>query len=185
MHFLIICCFTYSSSTGRAVCYCKLCTFDCLPKELSRDAILFQCTCGFPSCTRCWNCNYPGTSVHFGLPQALPSPTPPLRIHVTHTACATLSAPPHPITTNGDLTCKQSFPAASNGVSVVTNGTVNKLHLLDGPPISSKLHHLCPEKLVAVKVKIAELLKMGGIKPSSTSSYSPPIHLVPKQDGSW
>ena len=54
-----------------------------------------------------------------------------------------------------------------------------------GPPKVSRARRLAPDRLSAAKAEVQELLKDGTLRPSK-SSWSSPIHLVPKsQPGRW
>lgn len=53
-----------------------------------------------------------------------------------------------------------------------------------GPPIHSRARRLSPEKLAAAKAEFQSMLDMGIIR-RSNSSWSSPLHIVPKPDGSF
>ena len=53
-----------------------------------------------------------------------------------------------------------------------------------GPPIHSRARRLPPDKLAAAKAEFRNMMDMGIIRPSN-SSWSSPLHIVPKPDGSF
>ena len=54
----------------------------------------------------------------------------------------------------------------------------------DQPPIHAKARRLCPERLACAKAEFDRLIAEGIVR-RSASSWSSPLHMVPKQDGSW
>lgn len=66
----------------------------------------------------------------------------------------------------------------------MSNGTVHRLRLIDGPPISCRPRRLKPELMPVAREQIDELIKGGIIEPSS-GCWSSPIHFVAKKDGTW
>ena len=56
--------------------------------------------------------------------------------------------------------------------------------LTDGPPIQSRARRLPPEKLAIARDKFHTMEEMGIIR-RSTSQWASPLHMVPKQLGSW
>ena len=53
-----------------------------------------------------------------------------------------------------------------------------------GPPIAAKFRRLDAEKLAAAKKEFLALEQAGIIRPSN-SPWASPLHMVPKQDGTW
>lgn len=53
-----------------------------------------------------------------------------------------------------------------------------------GPPVSSRPRRLAPDKLQAAKREFQALLELGIIRPSK-SSWSSPLHMVPKKGDEW
>lgn len=53
-----------------------------------------------------------------------------------------------------------------------------------GPPIYSRARRLPPDKLAAAKAEFQSMIDMGVIRPSN-STWSSPLHIVPKPDGSF
>ena len=53
-----------------------------------------------------------------------------------------------------------------------------------GPPVHSRPRRLSPERLRIAKAEFDHMLELGIIRPSS-SSWSSPLHLVPKKTGDW
>lgn len=60
----------------------------------------------------------------------------------------------------------------------------HKIDTGDTAPIVHRCRKLNPAKLESAKDSFKELMKQGYIEPSK-SSWSSPLHLVPKQDGTW
>ena len=54
----------------------------------------------------------------------------------------------------------------------------------DGPPIHSRARRLPPEKLAIARDEFSAMEEMGIIW-RSTSQWTSPLHMVPKQSGSW
>ena len=74
------------------------------------------------------------------------------------------------------LTPTFSNPTARHGV----------IHYIptDGPPIHSRARRLPPEKLAIARDEFRTMEEMGIIR-RSTSQWASPLHMVPKQSGSW
>lgn len=53
-----------------------------------------------------------------------------------------------------------------------------------GPPLHSRFRRLSPHKLQAAKQSFAEMERMGICRKGS-SPWASPLHMVPKEDGSW
>nr|CAH8845942.1 unnamed protein product [Trichobilharzia regenti]CAH8864580.1 unnamed protein product [Trichobilharzia regenti] len=69
----------------------------------------------------------------------------------------------------------------SSGLPCATSNV--KHHIVTtGPPVFAKPRRLSPEKLKVVKAEFEHMLEMGIIRPSS-SPWSSPLHLVPKNNG--
>jgi len=80
----------------------------------------------------------------------------------------------------------KAYSAVLNPSKVLPPATHNVLHMIEmtGWPISSKNRRLDPERLAAAKAEFAELEKQDIIRRSS-SSWSSPLHMVKKPDGTW
>lgn len=62
----------------------------------------------------------------------------------------------------------------------------NVTHFIEtsGPPVHARARRLSPEKLKIIKMEFEHMLELGIIRPSS-SSWSSPLHVVPKKGGDW
>lgn len=62
----------------------------------------------------------------------------------------------------------------------------NVTHCIEtvGPPVSSKVRRLSPEKLAAAKKEFNELIRLGICRPSK-SNYASSLHMVPKANTEW
>uniref|UniRef100_A0A5S6QNP3 RNA-directed DNA polymerase n=1 Tax=Trichuris muris TaxID=70415 RepID=A0A5S6QNP3_TRIMR len=116
----------------------------------------------------------------------------------------TVSAPNKPLSTTlysqaaGVAAAKDIFKDILNGYvqeqqSFGPETTRRRSHLVhvqhvidnEGPPVYSKPRRLAPERLRIAKEHFDELLRQGIVRPSN-SSWSSPLHLVPKQQkGEW
>lgn len=64
------------------------------------------------------------------------------------------------------------------------HSTVHYISTTPGPPVSAKARRLLPDKLAIAKGEFDKMLKLGLCRRSS-SSWSAPLHLVPKNSGDW
>ena len=62
--------------------------------------------------------------------------------------------------------------------------TVQHTILTRGPPVVSRFRRLTPDKLAVAKAEFDHMLQLGIIRPSN-SSWSSPLHMVPKKSGDW
>ena len=53
-----------------------------------------------------------------------------------------------------------------------------------GPPVAARTRRLSPERLQVARQEFDHMLELGIIRPSS-SSWSSPLHMVPKKSGDW
>lgn len=67
-----------------------------------------------------------------------------------------------------------------------TNLTHHITHHIEttGPPVFAKPRRLSAEKLKAAKAEFNHMLQLGIVRPSK-SSWSSPLHMVPKRNGDW
>ena len=75
---------------------------------------------------------------------------------------------------------------SSDGFSDSTpkHGVVYDLPTVPGPPVFAKARRLDPGKLASAKAKFLKMEKTGIIRHSS-STWSSPLYMVPKPDGTW
>jgi len=86
---------------------------------------------------------------------------------------------------DGDVMAE--FPAVVNiskSLPAVKHGVEHIIETLCPRPVASRYRRLDPEKLEIARAEFAELEKQGIVRRSS-SSWSSPLHMVPKADGSW
>ena len=72
----------------------------------------------------------------------------------------------------------------SDGVATVKHKTVNFIKTAPGPLVAHKPRRLAPDKLHAAKREFDAMLKLGIARPSE-SSWSSPLHMVPKNNDEW
>ena len=62
----------------------------------------------------------------------------------------------------------------------------NTVHFIEttGPPVTSKVRRLPPDKLQAAKLEFQHMVNLGICRPSN-SDWSSPLHMARKRDGSW
>ncbi|GBN21475.1 Transposon Ty3-G Gag-Pol polyprotein, partial [Araneus ventricosus] len=78
------------------------------------------------------------------------------------------------------------FPNLVNSLKQVKDPCHNTTHCImtRGPPVFSRARRLSPEKLAVVKKEFKGMVEKGICRPSN-SSWSSPIHLVPKGHNEW
>jgi hypothetical protein len=80
---------------------------------------------------------------------------------------------------------EEMFPEVFNASQVLPAATHHLHHLVtSGPPIASKFRQLDGHKLAAAKREFNKMEREGIVR-RSTSSWSSPLHMVQKPDGSW
>lgn len=92
----------------------------------------------------------------------------------------------------GDPNCKfesilNEFPfLTESNVNHCTTVKHNVTHFIQttGPPVHARSRRLPPEKLIIIKKEFDHMLELGIIRPSC-SSWSSPLHVVPKKGGDW
>lgn len=67
---------------------------------------------------------------------------------------------------------------------IIKHETVHHIRTTPGPPVSSKVRRLGPEKLKIARKEFDDMLQAGTTRPSE-SPWSSPLHLAPKSDSSW
>lgn len=80
-------------------------------------------------------------------------------------------------------TLLQEFPEILKPIGTTTeirHSTLHHIKTTPGPPISSRPRRLAPDKLKTAKKEFETMLQLGLIRPSE-SSWSSPLHLVPKK----
>ena len=70
------------------------------------------------------------------------------------------------------------------GVATVKHKTVHFIKTSPGPAVAHRLHCLAPHKLQAARKEFDAMLKLGIARPSE-SSWSSPLHMVPKKNNEW
>ena len=92
------------------------------------------------------------------------------------------TSPEHP---EINLLLKQ-FPGLTNPSAPDRPVKHDTTHFIEtsGPPVSARACRLSPERLTAAKAEFQHMLDLGIVRPSS-SSWSSPLHMVPKPNGDW
>lgn len=67
---------------------------------------------------------------------------------------------------------------------IIKHSTIHYINTTDGPPVSCKPRRLAPDKLRIAQNEFDAMVRAGTARPSS-SSWSSPLHLVPKKDETW
>ncbi|KAL0859985.1 hypothetical protein ABMA27_010300 [Loxostege sticticalis] len=67
---------------------------------------------------------------------------------------------------------------------VVKHNTVHHILTTDGPPVCCRPRRLAPQKMLAAKREIEDMVKCGIARPSN-SPWASPLHLAPKKDSTW
>ena len=78
----------------------------------------------------------------------------------------------------------KEFPLVLQTTQQPVKHTVSHHIQTTGPPIHSAARRLPPAKLESAKKEFEHMLQLGIIQPSS-SSWSSPLHMVPKKSGDW
>jgi len=81
----------------------------------------------------------------------------------------------------------QKYPAvvgASKRLPPVKHAVEHLIETTSGRPVASRYRRLDPERLAAAKAEFAAMESQGIIR-RSKSSWSSPLHMVEKTDGSW
>jgi len=80
----------------------------------------------------------------------------------------------------------QAFPKVVNASKKLPPATHNVQHIIEMTerPVASRYRRLDPERLALAKDEFKELEKQGIVRRSS-SSWSSPLHMVRKPDGTW
>ena len=93
--------------------------------------------------------------------------------------------PPHP--PNEFTTLLAEYPQLTQPHNYNEQPTKHKVThsiLINCQPISAKTRRLAPERLHSAKKEFQHMLDLGIIRPSK-SSWSSPLHMVPKKSGDW
>lgn len=79
-----------------------------------------------------------------------------------------------------------SFPSLTRTTWAETPVKHTTTHCIQttGPPVFARARRLAPEKLKSAKEVFSHMMELGIIRPSS-SSWSSPVHMVPKKSGDW
>ena len=109
--------------------------------------------------------------------QGVYSPAPPV-------SAVWKAVPP----TNPCTTLLATFPSITRPPSFdqpICHSITHSITTKDSrPPVRSRTRRLAPDRLRVAKQEFEHMLQLGIIRPSS-SSWSSPLHMVPKQNGDW
>ena len=97
------------------------------------------------------------------------------------------SIPPPPHHPNKFTTLLAEYPQLTQPHNYNEQSTKHKVThsiLTNCQPISAKTRRLAPERLHSAKKEFQYMLDLGIIRPSK-SSWSSPLHMVPKKSGNW
>lgn len=67
---------------------------------------------------------------------------------------------------------------------VIKHNVVHHIVTTPGPPVASKARRLAPDRFIAARRQFDAMLKLGTMRPSS-SSWAAPLHMAPKGDKDW
>jgi transposase InsO family protein len=79
------------------------------------------------------------------------------------------------------------FPAITRPAGIqriISHNTLHHIRTTPGPPVASSPRRLAPDKLKIARQEFQAMLSIGTARPSE-SSWSSPLHLVPKKDAGW
>jgi transposase InsO family protein len=82
------------------------------------------------------------------------------------------------------MTLCEEYPDLFGGKLGRFRGVTHDIDVGDHPPIKMHFYRASPEKLDIMKQEIADMLKLGVIRPSK-SEWASPLILVKKQNGEW
>ncbi|CAG4937253.1 unnamed protein product [Parnassius apollo] len=75
-------------------------------------------------------------------------------------------------------------PAGCHAAREVKHNTVHYIRTTSGPPVTCRPRRLAPDRLRIAKEEFEEMVRLGIARPSD-SSWSSPLHLIPKKDNTW
>lgn len=92
----------------------------------------------------------------------------------------------HVVSSDEYMLMLKDYPAVltPNFASLTTKHGVSHYIETKGPPVHSRARRLAPDKLAIAREEFRKMEEMGIIR-RSTSSWSSPLHMVPKKSGSW
>ncbi|XP_028043205.1 uncharacterized protein LOC114252776 [Bombyx mandarina] len=79
------------------------------------------------------------------------------------------------------------FPSITKPPGLIREPKHNTVHYIlttEGAPVSCRPRRLAPQKLQEAKTVFDDMVQCGTARPSK-SSWSSPLHMVPKRDGTW
>lgn len=82
------------------------------------------------------------------------------------------------------LACFPDITRPAGAPREVKHSTVHHIRTTPGPPVACRTRRLAPDRLRVAKAEFEGMVRIGIVRPSE-SSWSSPLHMVPKKNATW